>query len=171
MIRKALTIAFLAALLLTLPPSSVAAQERRPEQPRPANIGPGRPQAAEPPGSGTNIQIEVNISDYMGTGTPQKKTVSMIVTDGSTGRVRSERSPAGSASLNVDATPRLIADRISLRLVIEYLPPNTEKGRSALLNQSMTVSLQNGKPLMISQGSDPGLDRKVTVEVTASILK
>jgi hypothetical protein len=39
------------------------------------------------------------------------------------------------------------------------------------MNQSLTVVLQSGKPLMISQAADPVSDRKVNVEVKATILK
>jgi hypothetical protein len=33
------------------------------------------------------------------------------------------------------------------------------------------VILQNGKPLVVSQAADPTTDRKMTVEVKATILK
>ena len=39
------------------------------------------------------------------------------------------------------------------------------------LNQSLTVVLQSGKPMLISQAADPTSDRKVTVEVKATVLK
>jgi hypothetical protein len=39
------------------------------------------------------------------------------------------------------------------------------------MNQSLTVILQSGKPLIVSQAADPVSDRKVVVEVKATILK
>jgi hypothetical protein len=39
------------------------------------------------------------------------------------------------------------------------------------IRQNLRVVLENGKPLMVSQSADPVGDRKVTVEVTATILK
>ena len=39
------------------------------------------------------------------------------------------------------------------------------------LNLVVPLNLESGKPLVISQGTDPIGDRRVTVEVTATILK
>jgi hypothetical protein len=170
MIRRTLSILLLAAALI---PATAGAQDQKPEQGRPANRTPTRPPGDEPPpASSTNIQVEVTISDYAGSGPPQKKTVSVIVTDGYSGRVRSSRSPT-SPVLNVDATPRVNSEgRVWLRLILEYSPASTEKmPRGQPINESLTVTLQSGKPLVVSQGADPSTDRKVTVEVTATILK
>ena len=35
----------------------------------------------------------------------------------------------------------------------------------------MTVVLQSGKPMIVSQAADPVTDRKIVVEVVATILK
>jgi hypothetical protein len=35
----------------------------------------------------------------------------------------------------------------------------------------LTVALRDGQKLVVSQSADPATDRKVTVEVTATILK
>ena len=43
--------------------------------------------------------------------------------------------------------------------------------RPSGVNQSQTVVLQSGKPLIISQAADPVSDRKVVVEVKATVLK
>jgi hypothetical protein len=164
MSRKALLVFLLSAALL---PASVAAQGRS------SNATSNRPSRDdEPPRSSTNIQVEVTISDHVGSATPQKKTVSVIVADGYSGRVRSARNPT-SPTLNVDATPRVTGDgRIWLRLILEYAPASSEKTpRGSPINESLTVTLQNGKPLMVSQGADPSIERRVTVEVTGTILK
>ena len=42
--------------------------------------------------------------------------------------------------------------------------------RPGRLHESITVRLTNGKPLVVSQSADPASDRKVTVELTATIL-
>jgi hypothetical protein len=164
MIRKGLCVLLLSMALV---PANAAAQGRS------SNATSNRPSGDDQPsGSSTNIQVEVTISDYVGSGTPQKKTVSVIVTDGYTGRVRSSRNPS-SPVLNVDATPRVTGDgRVWLRLIVEYSPPVSEKvQRGSPINESLTVTLQSGKPLVVSQGADPSIDRRVTVEVTATILK
>jgi hypothetical protein len=43
--------------------------------------------------------------------------------------------------------------------------------RPSGINQSQTVILQSGKPLVVSQAADPISDRKVLVEVKATVLK
>jgi hypothetical protein len=39
------------------------------------------------------------------------------------------------------------------------------------INERMAVIVQDGKPLVISQAADAGSDRKVTVELKATVLK
>jgi hypothetical protein len=96
----------------------------------------------------------------------------MLVAEGYMGRVRSNRGNA--AMLNVDATPRMQKDgRISLQLTVEYRPRETAETLDAMspITESMTVLLQSGKPLVVTQAADPSSDRRVTVEVTATVLK
>ena len=170
MISKALTM-FL--LMAAAAPPPVTAQDR-PEQTRPSNTSPTRPPSDEgPPASNANIRVELTISDYVGSAAPVKKTVSMIVADDSVGRIRSLPRNGGGPMLNVDATPRVIGtDRLRLRLTLEYSPANVEKmPRGSPINEMVTVMLQSGKPMTITQGADPSMDRHVTVDVTATILK
>lgn len=131
----------------------------------------------------TNVQVELVLTDQMGTQPAEKKTVSMIVSSGNWGKVRSAGTvaPIGSApfavELNVDARPFVSMEgQIQLELLLEYSPPTSDtretlKTRPTGMNQSLTVILQNGKPLVVSQAADPVSDRKVVVEVKASILK
>ena len=85
---------------------------------------------------------------------------------------------------------------ITVRLTFEYTPAQgtappasgtteqmnaarsqlAEKGLSfgsqpAQLHESISVILQDGKALLVSQSADPTSDRKVTVELMASVLK
>ena len=41
----------------------------------------------------------------------------------------------------------------------------------ASLNEMLSLILESGKPTIVSQAADPTSDRKITVEVTATILK
>lgn len=136
-------------------------------------------------GKPLNVQIELTIADEAGGRPPEKKTVTMLVADQAWGRIRGsaatsnangERLPLG---LNVDARPLLVeGDDIRLELVIEFAPLQTEGPGDAkrlrqptALNESLSVILRSGKPLMISQAADPISDRRVTVEVKATVLK
>ena len=78
--------------------------------------------------------------------------------------------------LNVDARPLVSVDGpIQLDLTLEYAPVRNGADPAAKrptgINQSQTVILQSGKPLIVAQAADPVSDRKVIVEVKATILK
>lgn len=133
----------------------------------------------------TNVQIELTLSDQSGTNPAEKKTVSMIVSSGTLGKVRSSGTirPQADAPypvvLNVDARPFVSVDGpVQLELTVEYYPMKDAglekegaKQRPSGINQSQTVILQSGRPLVISQAADPINDRKVIVEVKATVLK
>jgi hypothetical protein len=133
----------------------------------------------------TNVQIELTLTDQTGSATPDKKTVSMIASSGSWGKIRSAGTirPDGDAPypvmLNVDARPFVAVDGpVQLELTFEYYPLKSAgsekegaKQRPSGVNQSQTIILQSGKPLVVSQAADPISDRKVTVEVKATVLK
>lgn len=131
--------------------------------------------------AGPNVRIELTLTDQR-TGSPStSKTVMLTTSNLNWGRLRSEVSSAiyGSAPLNVDARPIIVSDgKISVQLTIEYsqgrLPDaegNTEKIAQVRINESITALLDDGKPLVITQSAEPTSDRKVTVEVKATVLK
>ena len=130
----------------------------------------------------TNVQIEVTLTDQIGNQPPEKKTVSMIASSRSWGKVRSAATvmPPGESpyavQLNVDARPSVLVEGpIQLELTLEYAPSRNgadpKDKRPTGINQSQTVILQSGKPLIVAQAADPVSDRKVVVEVKATILK
>jgi len=133
----------------------------------------------------SNIRVDLTISDQRADGPNEKKQVSMIVSETSWGKIRTHattRPPSPTAgpnmdvALNVDARPFInAAGNIQLELVVNYNPlDETNKAglvRPTELNQSLTVILQSGKPLVVAQAADPMVDRKMVVEVVATILK
>ncbi len=133
----------------------------------------------------TNVQIELSLSDQLGSLAPEKKVVSMIASSGSWGKIRSAGNvfpvgePPYAVELNVDARPYVSLDGvIQLEMTMVYAPlkgtgdpREGPKQRPSGINQSQTVILQSGKPLVVSQAADPISDRKVVVEVKATILK
>ena len=133
----------------------------------------------------TNVQIEVTLTDQTGTGAPDKKIVSMIASSGNWGKIRSAGSvypigePPYGVQLNVDARPFVSVDGpIQLEITLEYVPIRGEgdpkvgpRQRPSGINQSQTVIMQSGKSLLVSQAADPLSDRKVTVEMKATVLK
>lgn len=147
----------------------------------PAQRPEGRQAAA--PRTRSNIKIEVTISDQTGSGPVEKKVVSLIAAEESWGKIRTQASARMSdggfqhVALNVDARPWLTStSAIQLELTVAYNPlgamaKDTSQMRPTELNQSMSIVLQSGKPMVVSQAADPIMDRKIVVEVVASILK
>jgi hypothetical protein len=151
----------------TTPPASAP----RPEPPRAPYLSGPNMQGVP---AGTNIRLDLAITDTF-TGSPVKKNVSLIVLQNNGGMIRTT-SIDGWSNLNVDAIAAAYNNgQVSVRLTFEYTPPlgkdATSSNRPPRLNESITVVLQDGKPLVVSQSADPANDRKVTAELTATILK
>lgn len=148
----------------------------------------------------TNIRLDVTISDQSVDGPPVKKSISLILANRGSGRVRSTGTltqewvtpgmtrpdgtpvinirPVGEVQLNLDAEVMIVGDnKVRTMLTLEYTPggqtplPNESVITRSPLNQSVTVNLTSGQPLIITQAADPLSERKVTVEVTATIVR
>lgn len=130
---------------------------------------------------GPNVRVEFTLTDQQ-TGAPTtSKTVILTTSNRQWGRIRSQITSRiyGGAPLNVDARPTVTQDgRISVELTIEYsqgrnseVEANSDKIVQVSINESLTALLEDGKPLLVTQSADPISDRKVTVEVKATILK
>ena len=187
----------LVVLVWVMPSLDVAAAQKPPAPPRapqedaaPANpdrTAPPPPPAAPTPDGrtpkvGPNVRVEVTLSDLGGNGaTPTSKAVTITTNDNSWGKLRATVTSRsyGAAPLNIDALPIVLGDgRVRLSLTIEYnqgrnpdMEGNPDRIMSVALNQSTTIVLDSGKPQLISQSADPIGDRKVSVEVKATILK
>jgi hypothetical protein len=118
-----------------------------------------------------------------------KKTVSAVVADGYNGYVRENgfttSGPSGAFAravpLNLDAFPNILANgKIRLTCSIQYNAAPTSAnvssndsraGSGTDIKQNLVLILESGKSLVVSQATAPISDRKVTVEVTATILR
>ena len=163
-----------------------------------ATIGPDAP--PPPPGPptpdgrarkvGPNVRVEVTFTEQRSDAPAQPKTVSVTTGDGHWGRVRAQAhsSMVGATPLNVDVRPEVQPDgRVVVALTLEYgdkrvVEPSPQTSGPVVIgqpkqvtdvnmNQSVTVVLDSGKPLVITQAADPTGDRKVTVEVKATVLR
>ena len=146
------------------PPPGQAGRGGQPTPP-PSGQLPGLPPRGrwEPPSQ--NVRLDVTITD---TGDQTaKKVVSMLVADGDNGRIRSGNNQG---VLNVDGRPQVATDgRVYVAITIEYAPDRSAS--TTTLHESISLMLAAGKPTLISQSADPGSDRRVSVEVTATIVK
>lgn len=167
-----------------------ATGEQKPEERAAAQA---RADAAPPAGEArrANVNIELTFTEHGGPSGPVHKTVTMLVSDRQSGSIRSRglgTAPVGGATaqvaqqrsvwtLNVDARPSVYADdSILVSLTLEYEPgsPALREGQETRwlfsLRESMSVLLRSGKPILISQASDPGSNRRITVELKATVL-
>jgi hypothetical protein len=179
---------FVVMMLLAGP---VAAEQAKPAEPKTADVKAAqtageRLQAAEAKmlaeAQPVNIRLELTITDQRGDVPAISKTVTMTVADRYNGRIRTQgdvRTPQGPRTviLNVDCQASVIPreSRARVMLTIEYRPVaadgETERSTTPNINESITVILDDGKPMVISQSADPVTDRKVKVEAKITLLK
>ncbi len=157
-------------------------QPRQPQPPTPPQPppAPGQPgpviQMPEPPGQPVNVLVEVTITEDRPNAPPVAKAVKMTVADGREGRIRSVAETPGRAQpLLIDATPRILdTGKIRLNITLNHamLEPRSSGPEYQInLQDALSVILDNGKPLIVAQSADPVSDRKVSVEVKATIMK
>jgi hypothetical protein len=159
---KRLPMIALSVLLLT---TLVSAQDS-PAAQRPAEqVQPTRSAAQL-----ANIRVELTIVDQRSDAPGAPKTVTMLVEDRQSARIRTGR---GNASLNVDVRPDILREgRIRVMLSLEYTPQDgPDRAAPMPIQESVTALLEDGKPVVVSQSADPAGDRKVRLEVKATIVK
>jgi hypothetical protein len=140
---------------------------------------------APKPGAGPayNVKLDLTITDTFGSAGPTKKTVTMLIADTFAGRIRSSNdvqvnNSSRTITINIDAIPEVRSPgQILLTLTVEYVPDLSTMSQGsgapkpANINESLTVLVADGTPTLISQSADPATDRRVTVEVTATVVK
>ena len=129
-----------------------------------------------------NLRLEFTVTDQIGTAPPVRKIITMNVADGESGRIRTnaevfrKNASPTIVPLSVDASPEIEGAKIRLRASLEYQllkdapEPDLPAGKTSI-TQSVTAILNDGVTTILSQSADPLTDRKVTLEVKASIVK
>lgn len=165
------TALLLATLVIAVPhgqvPDQAAADKQTAAAPEPAGLG-------QP----VNIRLDLTIIDQASPGDPSRKTMTLVIADRATGSIRSSGNVRGQGrvQINVDARPQILqSGAIRVWLGLEYNPrlsgTDNPTESSALNEQIGGVVLQPGKPMIVSQSADPASDRRITVELTATLLK
>ncbi len=140
-----------------------------------------------------NVKVEFTITDQIGTKLPVKKTMTMMVADRESSRIRTNadyyvkltrESKQGavesyldrrSAPLSVDVNPTVEGNKVRLDFSIEYtvdgdagegVPPSKTN-----VSERLAAVLDSGVPMVVAQSSDAVSDRKVTIEIKATIVK
>jgi hypothetical protein len=178
------------------PPAPGARRSVRPPQPRPANAESRRAERdVNYTSKGINIRIDATVTESRGEQVLGRKVISVTLVDGENGAVRSSamvpinQSNDGPKAwpgdfqrvpLNMDAMVRLRDDnRVHARVTLDYNRGSVDIGESGagraarenFIRQSVSVILDNGRPLIVAQSADPEGDRRVTLELKATVLK
>jgi hypothetical protein len=185
-----------ALLFVSLIIGTVAAQERESKAP-PQKVAPSaEAEKPRPPMSNIGVKIEVTITDQSGSNAPVTKTLTIIATDRANSSLRSKvrvpvalQLPGGSEKgptvrydpvelpLNIDVLPTVLENgRVRMWIVLNYQTATASAGEGKpIAHSEVTVTttsiLESGKPTTISQSADAASDRKVSVELKATILR
>ena len=129
------------------------------------------------PSSWQNVKLDVKISDSITPDAQHGKTITVLCLDGNSSQVRSQ---SGEGLINIDARPMIRPDgRIYVQLILEYRPdlpsepgaPASALYRTGAFSESLNLLVADAKPIIASQTADPRSDRKVTIELTATVVK
>jgi hypothetical protein len=146
-------------------PSAPAA----PAKPAPADQSAAQNQPARAPAQAANIRMELKIVDQHGEAPATPKTLTLLIEDRQNGRIRNIRGPV---YLNLDARPEIVRDgRIRVVISLEYAAGDNDKTPQAGISELVTALLEDGKPLVVSESADPGSDRRVRLELKATVVK
>jgi hypothetical protein len=164
-----------------------AAAAKAPAEPAPAPVNIKiEVSITDQSGSGTPAKKVVSMIAGDRQSTNIRSSASVPVVSAVFGKAGSENSTVPMQSftyrnvtINVDARPVILPkepNRISLSLGLEYIPRTEGRQEEtapgmASWKESLGLILESGKPMVVSQAADPTSDRKITVEVTATILK
>jgi len=170
-------------------PPATATAPTAPTLPTP-RFAPPRPQ-----GQLVNVKVEFTITDQLGSRPPVKKTMTMVVADKESSRIRTNVEynyplttlndkgevvrrggvNRGTAPLSVDVSPAIEGNKVRLEFSIEYSTTDADAGggpdNKTTVSERLAVILESGIPLIVAQSSDAYSDRKITVEIKAMILK
>ena len=114
----------------------------------------------------SNIKLDIAILDSVTSAAQSRKVLSMFVADGRQSQMRTQ---SDTGLINIDVRPQVQArdGRIMLQLTLEY----RQGAGGSQFSQSLVAMVVDGKPMVLSQAADASNDRKVSVEVTATVQK
>jgi hypothetical protein len=125
--------------------------------------------------------LDIKLTERHATGEPAVRIVTLTVADRKNGMIRASAGtqPSGDAfrpaALNVDASPWIDDGKIRLNFGLEYnvteLSPNPTGLPLRAIREQMVVILESGRPLVVTDSADPVSDRRLQVEVTATIVR
>jgi hypothetical protein len=143
--------------------AATAAAQEAPSKPQ-------EPQPARSAAQSANIRIDITITDQRTEAQTAPKTMSLVLEDRQSGRLRTGRR---NAVLNLDVRPEIVREgRVRLLVSLEFTPQDgPDRPPQSPLSAALTALVDDGKSLVITQSADPMSDRKVRIEVKATIAR
>jgi hypothetical protein len=131
------------------------------------------------------VKVEFTISDQIGNKPPTRKMMTMTIGSGEFSRIRTNAAyyqkvgnstERRSAPLAIDVRPNVEGNKIWLDFMLEYNllddpPAEGIPGGNTSVSESLAAVLDSGVPLVVAQSSDALSDRKITIEVKATVMK
>ncbi len=175
--RRGLQVLVATVLLAAAYPIAPRAQEAAPKpaeaQPAPAPTAPRSPSAQV-----ANIQLAIVLTDKIDGKTVAEEPVHLLLGDRQLGRLR-RHLPANASFANknfeVDVTPEIVGSRVRIAMTVNYNAASPDDNRdqthTTQFVETVTTYLDVGKPTTIVETLGDAANRRVTLQVTATILK
>ena len=173
--RRGMQSLAVAVLFAAVCPVALWAQEAAPKpaeaQPAPASA-PSRPQSAQ----AANIQLAVVLTDKIDGKTVKEEPIHLLLADRMLGRLRRRLPSNVDRAFELDVTPEIVGSRVKISMTVNYNAASsdeTPRDQAHTTNFVETVStfLDVGKPTNVVELAGDTANRRVTLQVTATILK
>jgi len=169
-------------------PAGLSAQAQSPQSPQaPQSTQPQStpvPQSQPRPApQAVNIQLAILLTDKIDGKTAREEPISLLLADRQLGRLRRHLPaslPFANGNLEVDATPEIVGSRVRLLLTLNYQaptasatgePPQAQATKFVEIVEMATMYLDPGKPTTVIETSGDTANRRVTLQVTATLPK
>lgn len=143
---------------------------------------PPTPAAPREPAQLINVQVDVTVSDQVGSAAALVRTISATAGDGERASVRSGSEvktefgfkPVG---LALDIRPRVVGpSKVRVEVSLDTSSVDSESAAKQVRSfptskTTQSVVLESGRSVVLSQTLDPLTDRKTTIEVKATIVR
>ena len=168
----AATVLFAAACPVALWAQETAA---KPAESQPASAATPARDAPRLPAQAANIQLAIVLTDQIDGKTVTEEPVHILLADRQLGRLR-RRLPANmDKNLEVDVTPEIVGSRVRIAMTVSYNGASAtethDPNRTTQFVETLTAFLDSGKPVTIVDIRGDSANRRVTLQVTATINK
>ncbi len=164
---------FICLLSVTISAQQAPVPSKAPLPPK-APAAPTAPAPPQPDESGQtiNIRLDVSVIDETVQGAARPKSLMVMLVDRALGQTRAAFQDR---TIAVDARPTMVDGRIRVNLTIQsdHFRENSEVPRDPTLSwrNSFSLLLENAKPMVALETMDAATQRKMSIEVKATIQK